>query len=567
MKLGLTEKQYNHLLTLISETELEEQSEPPAAEPEKGTSDKQAGGQGYPEVGKWESGVTRGPGNQVGITKWADVVGSKLTRGKANPLKEQEEPLLSDKADQLKKERDEKTKKEEDEFFKKFVNYPTPSGYNKPNKITLPRSVGENKTKVILFDGDGNKKVNDFFKLYLTDNRYKKYDWVVPTPKYLNELLPSGTISKFTVNNVWYFPSLKRVNDNPLYYQFNGYYTKDNNYPYKLNMFLNDKDIPESLKEKTGFWDEWGNMIIMSAGLVISFWVPGSLGLWVGLGIDSVLVVNSILLEDNVSAILGIVCAFLPFIGLGLKIGEVSVSQARRITGALKYCKTEEDIVNLINGVSKTPGGRLLTNQDRYVLQKLKDIDPKEIGKLMEGSILEKINILKKQNTIVSKQELQKIYENVNELYKKGIIDKVKAEKFYKTFGFETSLFIIGSIFGIGFISKILDGLKQYYMVKNNDFSGDPNYMKYINLEETFYQLDHDLVGEKRQKYEQQIEPIHKKYQELCKSTFPDNEFSVRLLSICIDVMRKYNENENVNLDSVANQQFIIEKEEYEKNK
>jgi hypothetical protein len=89
MKLGLTEKQYNHLLTLISETELEEQSEPPAAEPEKGTSDKQAGGQGYPEVGKWESGVTRGPGNQVGITKWADVVGSKLTRGKANPLKEQ----------------------------------------------------------------------------------------------------------------------------------------------------------------------------------------------------------------------------------------------------------------------------------------------------------------------------------------------------------------------------------------------------------------------------------------------------------------------------------------------
>ena len=89
MKLGLTEKQYNHLLTLISETELEEQSEPPAAEPEKGTSDKQAGGQGYPEVGKWESGVTRGPGNQVGITKWADVVGAKLTRGKANPLKEQ----------------------------------------------------------------------------------------------------------------------------------------------------------------------------------------------------------------------------------------------------------------------------------------------------------------------------------------------------------------------------------------------------------------------------------------------------------------------------------------------
>ena len=91
MKLGLTEKQYNHLLTLISETELGEQAEPPPSEPEAGTSDKQGGGQGYPEVGKWESGVSRGPGNQLGVTKWSDVVGAKLTRGKANPLKEQSE--------------------------------------------------------------------------------------------------------------------------------------------------------------------------------------------------------------------------------------------------------------------------------------------------------------------------------------------------------------------------------------------------------------------------------------------------------------------------------------------
>lgn len=85
MKLGLTENQYNRLLNLILE-----QAEPPASEPEAGTSSKQAGGQGYPQVGKWESGVTRGPGNQIGVTKWADVVGAKLNRGKANPLKENE---------------------------------------------------------------------------------------------------------------------------------------------------------------------------------------------------------------------------------------------------------------------------------------------------------------------------------------------------------------------------------------------------------------------------------------------------------------------------------------------
>ena len=57
------------------------------AQPKTGTSDAQSGGQGYPEVDKWESGVSRGAGNQIGITKWSDVVGSKITRGKANPLK------------------------------------------------------------------------------------------------------------------------------------------------------------------------------------------------------------------------------------------------------------------------------------------------------------------------------------------------------------------------------------------------------------------------------------------------------------------------------------------------
>lgn len=84
--MGLTEKQYKHILSKLSE---QSEAEPVKAEPEAGTSSTQAGGTGYPEVGKWESGVTRGPANQVGVTKWADVVGSKLTRSKANQLKEQ----------------------------------------------------------------------------------------------------------------------------------------------------------------------------------------------------------------------------------------------------------------------------------------------------------------------------------------------------------------------------------------------------------------------------------------------------------------------------------------------
>lgn len=60
--------------------ELGEQDAAPAADSGGGGGGKP----GYPTVTKWESGVTRGPANQIGLTKWADIV--KINRGKANTL-------------------------------------------------------------------------------------------------------------------------------------------------------------------------------------------------------------------------------------------------------------------------------------------------------------------------------------------------------------------------------------------------------------------------------------------------------------------------------------------------
>jgi hypothetical protein len=88
MDLLINERQLKTILSQeVSEKEMEEQENPSDAQPETGTSSTQSGGQGYPAVGKWESGVTRGPSNQVGVTKWSDIVGSVLKRGKSNPLK------------------------------------------------------------------------------------------------------------------------------------------------------------------------------------------------------------------------------------------------------------------------------------------------------------------------------------------------------------------------------------------------------------------------------------------------------------------------------------------------
>lgn len=71
-----------------SEKELKEEGETSSAPSTSSSGGGSGGGaQGYPQVGKWESGVTRGAGNQIGVTKWSDVVGSTIKRGKGNPLK------------------------------------------------------------------------------------------------------------------------------------------------------------------------------------------------------------------------------------------------------------------------------------------------------------------------------------------------------------------------------------------------------------------------------------------------------------------------------------------------
>ena len=85
MKIIVTEKQMK-LITGSVINDLDEAEDTAAAQPSAGTSSS-GSKQGYPEVGKWESGVTRGPANQIGVTKWSDVVGSTLKRGKANSLK------------------------------------------------------------------------------------------------------------------------------------------------------------------------------------------------------------------------------------------------------------------------------------------------------------------------------------------------------------------------------------------------------------------------------------------------------------------------------------------------
>jgi len=62
------------------DSELGEQDAPAGGGASSGGGAKPA----YPTVTKWETGLNRGPANQIALSKWRDVV--KLNRGKANTL-------------------------------------------------------------------------------------------------------------------------------------------------------------------------------------------------------------------------------------------------------------------------------------------------------------------------------------------------------------------------------------------------------------------------------------------------------------------------------------------------
>jgi hypothetical protein len=87
MRLVITEKQLRDIVRRrFPNQEIGEEEDVAAAAPEAGTS---SDGDTKTGMSKWESGVTRGPANQIAVTRWKDIAGVTPARGKANPLWEQ----------------------------------------------------------------------------------------------------------------------------------------------------------------------------------------------------------------------------------------------------------------------------------------------------------------------------------------------------------------------------------------------------------------------------------------------------------------------------------------------
>ena len=72
MRLIITEKQLRDMVRRgFPNQEISEEGDAAAAAPEAGTS---SDGDTKTGMSKWESGVTRGTSNQIGVTKWSDIV-------------------------------------------------------------------------------------------------------------------------------------------------------------------------------------------------------------------------------------------------------------------------------------------------------------------------------------------------------------------------------------------------------------------------------------------------------------------------------------------------------------
>lgn len=261
MRIVVTEKQLKKIVyKSIGNQELSEEGEEGGA-PESGAS---SDGEKKTGATKWESGVTRGPANQIGNTKWADIVGSQLKRGKANPLKEQD-------GDTDDKNVATEPKYDEAEIAKLFPEIP-----ENPKQLKGRVYVGDMTYKT--YWGQEVKIPQDHVvKVWKpSDSRQKYFDsnqegyWVVqiktkdgeridrlyaPSPEgYLRKLFPDGTIKSIDTPNGKHYSVIVSFVD--LNAEYNEKVRKQRFNP--LNFKMEKPEAPQWIP-KYGYW-HWSDV-------------------------------------------------------------------------------------------------------------------------------------------------------------------------------------------------------------------------------------------------------------------------------------------------------------------
>ena len=461
------------------------------------SSGTQTGKAGYPTVDKWESGITRGPANPIGVAKWADVVGAKLTRGHANPLKEQEIGMQPGRTTQIaqalnapeierKREEMERKREIDKNFNENFFMIEMPkTSLSKASDLILPKNYEGIKTTYSVYEHPLNPYA--IFKDWVGTG----YEDYIPDQRQLEEILPNGTLKSFTIGNIRYVAHVKRFSDKPLLYGFHWYFNEDGK-PYNSKDYISKEQVPEEFQLGEGWWSEWGQWVLTAGSILAACLIPGAQGLLISIGLDLVaaadLYVNK---KDNVGAGISFILAFVPVIGNVARVGKVSTKTASKLAKTFAPLKTEEEI---LEAMSKLP------KQEQYIVQQILKQDPKTLNRMITDIMSSKI---------ATKPEALRAASKINELVKSGAIPKASAAAFYKNLNFKRfgfDLLVSGVIIGAG------EGYRYYLNKKSQEAAAKGLEDKIPPIDVEISEKAGKINKQNKSDFENKIKPIFEKY-------------------------------------------------------
>lgn len=356
MHLVITEKQLKKIVRLMSENqELTEQGAGEGA-PEAGTS---SDGEKKTGASKWESGVTRGPANQIAVTTWAEVVGSKITRGKANPLSEQVllGPIAANPVsiNQTFNPATDTPVKEYNTFWGTKIQIPADGSVN----VGLWNS---DKPRGLMFK-DAYQDGDFIFwpKKYIDPNTKKPFtkNEMAPDEEDLKNFFPDGTLRWIETkddNRVYSVILTKNGKDAP-WVPRNGYfYNNGSKYvPYEPEKYIHISFTTSAwrwLKENWAIVGEIAVSIIagiLSGGmsLVVQALIQAGVGLAFA---TAVYLASNQTQSDQIGLGVGIMIACLPFIPAATRIGvRGPLKSLSKYGNELAGAKNNDEILEIIN--------------------------------------------------------------------------------------------------------------------------------------------------------------------------------------------------------------------------
>jgi hypothetical protein len=432
MRLIITENQLKDIVkSRFTNQEIKEEGDAAAAAPVAGTS---SDGDTKTGMSKWESGVTRGPANQIAVTRWLDIAGVTPARGKANPLWEQ----ASGGA------------------------FPGgAAGVTGGSLVKILRPDGKvmyapfNTEIIGVFDSssmDGDKFKNSLKNLLSKENggfgNKQTQEWI---PTNWSKIIKLDSVSTFkTPDNKIYRAILRHpkldefdkknatwedfyaLDPDPFGWKFNGYFTDQG------TAFNGVKQV----EPEKSWWDEWKYWILAGASILAVIVLPGIGGILLSIGLDLAASAMQYAEGDKIGAGVSFVLAFLPVIGKAIPALKVSEEVATKLAKQFAPLKTEAEIIAAV---------KALPQQERYLMQKLLAEDPRRLTTLIEKEMFGR----------VTQTNATEIVTKINELIKTKVLDKVKAEKLFKSLGLKRFGFDIVATIGVSGAGVIIQAIQE----------------------------------------------------------------------------------------------------------